>query len=89
MIKKFPEYLHRPFQVLWWEVDELGLYALVLLTWLIFENILALIIPLFLATRYSSFKKRYPRGFIKHFIYFLGFSSFKLYPDYWIDRFNE
>jgi hypothetical protein len=89
MIKKFPEYLHRPFQVLWWEVDELGLYTVALVIGMIFEHILAWIIPIFLVTRYSAYKKRYPRGFIKHFLYFTGLVKLEGYPDYWVEKFNE
>lgn len=38
---------------------------------------------------YGKFKKKYPRGFINHISYFIGFTDFKHYPDYFIDKFRE
>lgn len=89
MVKKFPEYLHRPLQVLWWESDELGLMMLALVIGMVFEHIIFWIVPFLGVFQYGKIKKKYPRGFIKHLMYFIGLVKFKHYPDYWEEVFQE
>jgi hypothetical protein len=83
-VKRFSQYLHRPFQVLWFETDELafisGMMGLLILT----DSIPVLVWLAALVTGLWGFrrlKERYPRGFAKHMGYELGVVSYKGYPD--------
>jgi type IV conjugative transfer system protein TraL len=88
MKKRFPQYLASPFQVLWLESDELviGLVCFVLavclgnVTWL-----LTIAGPY----AYIKAKKRYPRGFLRHVLYFIGVVQMNGYPTYFEKEFVE
>ena len=87
MGKKIPQYLPLPLKLLWWDVDVWGVigvaFYLVISGGLVF-------LPAFLAPfLYVKAKKRYPRGFLKHVFYFIGFSQFKGCPSFFEDRFLE
>lgn len=88
MTKPFPQYLSAPLQVLWFEPDELG----VVFTFLLFALIYGYIFWAFLIITpwyYSRAKKRYPRGFFRHVLYFIGITGMKGYPSYFEERFIE
>ena len=86
---QFPQYLSKPYQVLWFEPDDM---ALLIAAGYVFGAkiggwfwILVPIMPIW----YSHLKRNYPRGFIKHLGYFLGINSFKGYPSYFQKNFLE
>ena len=86
---QFPQYLSKPYQVLWFEPDDM---AVALVGLVIFGTriggwfwLLVPLVPVF----YSRLKRNYPRGFIKHVGYFLGINSFKGYPTYFQQKFLE
>jgi len=86
--RRFPQYLSRPFQVLWAELDELAIFLALLTmaliyggwTWLLF------VVGMYF---YSRIKRRKPRGFLKHVLYVCGFIAMKNYPDYFQKEFHE
>lgn len=87
--KQFPQYLSKPYQVLWFEPDDM---IIMLVGGIIFGVqvggwcwLLVVIIPY----GYQRLKKNYPRGFIKHVGYFLGVSNFKGYPSFFQQKFLE
>jgi len=86
--EKFPQYLHRPYRLLWFEMDEIvlaiGIYALAMLFTMYFVLFLPLGVYLF---RLSKNKR--PRGFYKHIWYRLGLYSFKGYPHAFERDFRE
>ncbi len=88
MTKPFPQYLSAPLQVLWFEPDELGVvFAFFLFAMLYGSFFWAL---LFMAPwYYSRIKRRYPRGFFRHVLYFAGLTGMKGYPSYFEERFIE
>ena len=86
--KRFPQYLNSPLQVLWLESDEFSIFlgCLVLAMtygWQFF--ILMFVIP----WAYSKAKRKYPRGFFKHCLWFAGLVKIEGYPEYFEKRFNE
>ncbi|HZR45797.1 MAG TPA: type IV conjugative transfer system protein TraL [Candidatus Manganitrophaceae bacterium] len=86
--KRFPQYLSQPFQVLWLESDELIIALIFYIIALLFGSIFWLMIvggPYL----YSTQKKRYPRGFLKHCFYFIGLVRLKGYPTFFEDEFQE
>ena len=88
MAGKFPQYLHKPYRLLWFEIDEvylmIGGYIFAMLFTM--KLLLALPVVVFL---YRREKKKRPRGFIKQIAYLLGIVSFSGYPTYFVRRFTE
>ena len=86
--ERFPQYLHKPYRILWFELDEIvlatGLYALSMMFSFYFLLALPVVIYLF---RISKNKK--PRGYYKHIWYKLGLYSFKEYPPAFERGFQE
>jgi len=74
--------------ILWFESDELALMAVFYTLGLLFGWvgwILLFIIPFL----YRRLKLSYPRGFLKHGLYFLGIINLKNYPIYQEKEFIE
>lgn len=87
--KSFPQYLSKPYQVLWFEPDDMVFaYAAVILFGVKIGGWAWLMVPL-APFAYSRLKRNYPRGFIKHMGYFLGIRSFEGYPKFFQQRFLE
>ncbi len=86
--RRFPRYLSSPIQVLWFESDEIAIIAICYTLGLLFGWVgwcLLVVVPYL----YSKLKKNYPRGFLKHSLYFLGLLELKGYPIYHEKRFND
>ena len=83
-----PHYLHRPLQVLWWEVDEFVIVIISLMLALMFGYVFWVMLVL-VPYGYSKFKKSYPRGFLFHLLWILGLIDFKHYPTYFEKEFRE
>jgi len=88
MSKPFPRYLSAPYQVLWFETDDIGIICLF--------TILAMMIGgwfwlfLFLGPYgYTKLKNNYPRGFLKHCFFFAGLVTIKGYPIFFEKTFQE
>jgi hypothetical protein len=87
---QFPQYLSKPYQVLWFEPDDI---ALIVVSAVIFGThiggwlgwLMVVLVPI----GYGRLKRNYPRGFIKHVGYFLGIMSFRGYPTYFQQKFRE
>ena len=86
---RFPQYLSKPIQVLWFETDELiicclhphpGPYLR--------QNHVACFSghPIFL---YPDQDDQNPEGFSKHILYMFGFIQMKNYPEYFQREFHE
>lgn len=86
--KRFPQYLSSPLQVLWFEPDELGIMLISFVLAMIYGGffwILLVLAPWF----YSKTKRKYPRGFLKHVLYFAGIAHVKGYPIFFEETFIE
>lgn len=85
---RFPQYLHRPFRIVWFEIDELilmiALYVVVVMTTYKAFPIIPLAIYF-----YKKEKAKRPRGFFKHTMFNLGLIDLKGYPSAFSDRFEE
>ena len=86
--RRFPQYLSSPVQVLWFEADELAIILLSFMVASIFKGYFwfTVLIAPFLYTRY---KLRYPRGFLKHMLYFSGIKELQHYPSAFHKEFLE
>jgi len=87
-VQHFPQYLSKPFQILWFEVDELVIFLFTLTLALIYGKLMWIA---FLATQYfyTRTKRIKPRGFLKHIFYMLGFLELKNYPEFFQREFHE
>ena len=87
--KQFPQYLSKPYQVLWFEPDDMIImYASAVLFGFLVGGAAWFIVPV-APVMYGRIKKKYPRGFVKHIGYFLGIITFKGYPGYFHQKFRE
>ena len=87
--KQFPQYLSKPYQVLWFEPDDIIMvYTSAVLFGFLIGGAGWLMVPV-VPFYYGRIKKRYPRGFVKHIGYFLGIITFKGYPGYFQQKFRE
>jgi type IV conjugative transfer system protein TraL len=87
--KVIPAYLSQPIQVLWLEIDELALFFVGGFIFLLFSNKITFITMFLIPWMYSKAKKKYPRGFLQHTLYFMGFIKLERYPSYFEDHFVE
>lgn len=88
LTRRFPQYLSKPFQVLWFEVDELILFLFTLTLALIYGSFMWILF-IVLQYLYSKTKRKQCRGFLKHILYVLGFVRMKNYPEYFQREFHE
>lgn len=86
--KRFPQYLSKPIQVLWFELDELIIFVFTLTFALIYGGFMWLI---FIAFQwfYTRTKRKNARGFLKHILYMFGLLEMKNYPEYFEKEFHE
>lgn len=84
----FPQYLHRPFRIAWFESDELLLMVAMYILAVVYSIRLLLALPLVIYF-YKKEKAKRPRGFMRHFLFNLGFIGIKGYPGAFSDRFEE
>lgn len=86
----FPQYLSKPYQVLWLELDDLLIVSVSLIVFLIvIGGIAGWALTFLVPYSYGRVKKRHARGFFKHVGYFLGISNFEGYPTYFQQKFME
>ena len=86
---RFPRYLTQPFQILWFEPDDLAICTVFFLVWQQFKGWF-LFAAIFVGTyAYSHLKRQYPRGFLRHTLYFIGFAPMKGYPTFFEKVFQE
>lgn len=86
--RKFPQYLSKPFQILWFEMDEIMIFFFFLTMALIYGKWLWLVF-LVVMYLYSKTKRNQARGFLKHVLYAFGLIQMKQYPDYFTQEFHE
>ncbi|ANA41759.1 conjugal transfer protein TraL (plasmid) [Geobacter anodireducens] len=85
---RFPTYLTQPYQILWFEIDDLMFFLMSIIvaqaiggwSWLG-----VILVP----WGCTKLKRNYPRGFGKHVLYYLGLIKMSNYPDYFIKEFVE
>jgi len=75
-------------QVLWWETDEFVVVVIFFLLALMFGYVFY-IFMIAAPYLYSKSKRKYPRGFFKHILYFLGILKLNGYPTYFEKEFFE
>ncbi|MDK2812635.1 MAG: hypothetical protein PWQ78_845 [Petrotoga sp.] len=85
---KIPKYLHRPYQVLFFDAEDMGMLFFFFLLGFLFGGVFW-IIGAVCAFVILKKKSKSPRGYIKHLFYLLGLYRFKGCPTIFEDRFYE
>jgi type IV conjugative transfer system protein TraL len=86
--KEIPQYLHQPIKILWFDLDEIVLFNILLMLAMIFGNIFWLLLFI-LPYIVSRAKKSKARGFLRHYLYKIGIIDFKMVPPYFERKFAE
>jgi len=84
-----PQYLTQPYQLLWFEPDDMVVMTGAYLMAMIFSGWFWWLMMIVLPTVYSKAKKGQPRGFLRHSLYKLGWVPMKGYPEFFEDEFIE
>jgi len=88
MKERMPKYLHKPLQILWFDVNEIVMIVIFYMFAMMFGGLawfLVILGPLILI----PFKRKQPRGYIQHVICYLGYSKMIGYPLPVSKRFRE
>lgn len=85
---RIPQFLHRPYQVLFFEADELACLVLGFV-FILFFGLWMTFLLVGLAFFLSWAKKRYPRGYLRHMLYKIGLVDLKNAPTYFENKFND
>lgn len=85
---RFPQYLSQPFQILWFEPDDMAFMAVGFIFAQKFGGIFW-ILMFALPWIYGRMKKRYPRGFLRHTLYFVGIAPMRGYPHFFQKHFLD
>jgi hypothetical protein len=85
---KVQQYLSSPIQILWFEADDVGIIFFCFTVAMVFGGLFWI---LFFAGpyMYGNCKKKYPKSFLKHMLYFSGLKKIKGYPDSFANDFHE
>jgi type IV conjugative transfer system protein TraL len=87
MEKKVPQFLSKPIQLVWFEIDEVCMGMLFFLVFLLFTNWFTTIALFVCPFLFSKYKKNFPQGFLGHIFYFIGFKELTNYPDSYVKKF--
>ncbi len=85
---KISKWLHRPYQVLFFDSEDLGVIFFFFMLAFLFGKIFWLFLFIFPYLILKK-KKRSPRGYIKHLLYLTGLYRFKNCPTVFESRFYE
>jgi len=86
--RRFPQYLSRPFQILWFEIDEVVFFVFSLTLALVFGSFMWVLFVV-MQVLYARTKRNQARGFLKHVLYVVGIIQMKRYPEYFEREFHE
>ncbi len=84
-----PQKLGAPYQVFWFEEDDISIGSIALSIYIIDGTWLSFFASIGICWLYYYFKKKYPKSFLKHMLYFSGLMSIKSYPTTFQNEFNE
>jgi hypothetical protein len=85
---RFPQYLNKPFQVLFFEPDDMAFMVVGYVIAQKFGGFFWLAMVL-LPWGYGRLKHNYPRGLLRHSLYFAGIAPLKRYPHFFQNRFID
>lgn len=82
--------------MLWWEGDQIGVFITGLTISILmgkgvtgWGKLFFWLMPIIPVYIYSKYKVKYPRGFFRHCLYFVGFMKITGYPEFFDKKFIE
>ncbi|WP_305045023.1 type IV conjugative transfer system protein TraL [Geoalkalibacter sp.] len=87
--RPWPAYLSSPFQVLFWETDELLMIVMGLVIALLSDALWTWSLVIIIPVIYCRIKKDRPKGYLYHLLYFAGFIKMEGYPLYFDNTFQD
>lgn len=89
MRARVPRYLHLPVQILWFDMEDVGVAGASYALWLALDSWLALPIVVLVPLLFMKVKAGKPRGFLRHLLYRYGFTKMDLYPPPNVTAYHE
>ena len=89
MRARIPRYLHLPIQLLWFDIEDIGLLFCLYALYLIVDSPWMLLLLLVVPYAFKVIKAEQPRGFLRHALYRYGFARLRGYPSPQIRVFCE
>ncbi len=86
---RVPKYLHRPTQILWFDLEEIGLILALYACWLVVDSWIVGATGAVGVVVFKSIKAEKPRGFVQHELLALGVHKLEGYPPVQIEEFWE
>jgi len=80
MRARVPRYLHLPLQVLWFDMEDIGVILVMYVFWLMLDHWFGLVLLVFVPYWFKKLKESKPRGYLRHVLYRYGFQKLKAYP---------
>ncbi len=84
-----PKHLHKPVQILWFDLEDLALMVVCYIFWLVVDEWWVLPLVVLVPYLFMGIKARKPRGYLRHLLYQLGFERLRGYPPPTIRTFKE
>ena len=89
MWARVPRYLHLPVQILWFDIEEIGLIIVCYTLAMIIDSWYAAPFVVLVPWIFKTVKAEKPRGFLRHALLAYGFQSLRGYPSPQIRAFHE
>jgi hypothetical protein len=86
---RVPRYLHLPTQILWFDLEDLGVVCAAYCIWLVADSWYVAPIVVVAPWLFMTVKSDKPRGFLGHSLYGIGLQSMHLYPGPHLEVFHE
>ena len=80
MRARIPRYLHLPIQLLWFDIEDIGLMLSLYALYLIVDSVWVLGLLVVVPWAFKLIKAEQPRGFLRHLLYRYGFAKLPGYP---------
>lgn len=77
---RVPRYLHLPVQILWFDLEDIGVIMASYAIWLVLDSWAALPLVVLVPWLFKSIKADRPRGFLRHLGYTYGIHKLRHYP---------
>lgn len=77
---RVPRYLHKPIQILWFDVEDIALIVVMYVLWLVIDRWWILPAVVLVPYWFRELKLRKPRGYLRHLLYQFGFERLRGYP---------
>jgi type IV conjugative transfer system protein TraL len=86
---RVPRYLHLPVQILWFDMEDIGVILASYAIWMVMDSWWLLPIVVLVPWMFKTMKADKPRGFLRHLLYAYGLQKLERYPGPQTMHFDE